>query len=462
MSINPREQVALLRSLAEWTFLGAAAGVLSGLASAAFLIALEWATNTREADPRLIWLLPFGGAAIGWVYNKVGRQSEGGTPLLFERIHTREGAISWLMAPLVAFGTIGTHLFGGSAGREGTALQMGGSLAESLGRVIGLREEDRRLLLMGGISGGFGSVFGTPVAGAFFGLEVLTVGRIRYDGLIPCVVGSIVGDMTCRSLGVGHHQYNAGPTPAFTPLFMLWVALAGVAFGLASLAFAELTHAIQNAFRFAIRVNWMRPFVGGLFVLGMTELVGNRDHLGLSLPLIDRSFTPGGVSLWAFALKLLFTSITLGAGFKGGEVTPLFAIGATLGSTFAWVTGQPTATFAALGFVAVLAGAANTPLTCAVLGMELFGSGLAAPLMLACVVSYITSGHRGIYPSQRIDTPKSSAITMRADLPVSDAHHGAVQVGPAGVVPLGRWSPAPNPDFGAIPAIPPLDSTESA
>jgi H+/Cl- antiporter ClcA/PII-like signaling protein len=438
MRFHLREQIALIASLVKWCILGVAVGVCSGLASAAFLIGLHWATQTRETTPWLLWLLPFAGMAIGFVYSRVGKEVEGGNNLLLERIHRAEGDISWRMGPLIAISTIGTHLFGGSAGREGTAVQMGGSLADLLARLLRLSPRDRRMLLMSGISGGFGAVFGTPVAGAVFGLEVLAIGRIRYDAIVPCFVASAIGDLVCRGVGIDHHLYDVSIVPIVTPALLLWTALAGCCFGMASLVFAELTHAVTHLAKNAIQTPWLRPAFGGVAVIGLTFLVGNRDYLGLGLPLIEQSFGPGGVFGGAFALKILFTAVTLGTGFKGGEVTPLFCIGATLGCAFGAVTGQSTEVFAALGFVAVFAGAANTPLACILMGIELFGAGLAVPLMLACIVSYITSGHRGIYMSQQVDTPKVTTVLVPDGLSLRDAHSGGLEVETAVLVRFGK------------------------
>lgn len=446
MKFKIREQFVLVSSLVGWCILGAGVGVLAGVSSVAFLLGLQWATTTREATPWLLWLLPLAGVVIGFVYSRFGKEVEGGNNLLLERIHKAEGDVSWRMAPLIALSTVVTHLFGGSAGREGTAVQMGGGLADLMARALRLSSSDRRMLLMSGISGGFGAVFGTPLAGTVFGLEVLAIGRIRYDALVPCFVASAVGDMVCRMLGIDHHAYTVGIVPNVTPMLLLWTALAGGCFGMASLAFSELTHAIQHAAKSLVKLSWVRPMFGGVGVVGLTYLVGSRDYLGLSLPLIERSFTPQGVFLGAFALKILFTAITLGTGFKGGEVTPLFCIGATLGYAFAWLTGQPTAVFAALGFVAVFAGAANTPLACILMGIELFGSGLAVPLTLACIVSYITSGHRGIYMSQQVDTPKSARVLVPEGFSLREAHSGGMEVGLVGIRPFANgqveaWKP---------------------
>jgi len=272
------------------------------------------------------------------------------------------------------------------------------------------------------VAGGFGSVFGTPLAGAVFGLEVLSVGALGYEALIPCCVASYLGDVTCRALGVKHAVYHVGvPVPPLTPTVWLLILTAGVLFGLAAFLFSELTERITHFAKARIPNPLLRPFCGGIVIIALTYLVGTRDYLGLSLPLIARSFTPGGIVLWAFALKILFTAITLGTGFKGGEVTPLFCIGATLGVALAQITHQPVGFFAALGFVSVFAGAANTPLACIFMGIELFGAEVGVPLAASCVLAYILSGHRSIYSSQRISISKSHGITIREQTIIRDA-----------------------------------------
>ena len=422
------EHIVLLWTLAKWGVLGAWVGLLSGSASALFLFALDRATATREQNGWLLWLLPFGGMAIGSLYHVYGKSVEAGNNLLLERIHNPDAAIPFRMAPLVLVGTVVTHLFGGSAGREGTAVQMGGTLANLISRPLRLSAEEHRLLIMAGISGGFGSVFGTPLAGTVFGLEVVSIGRIGYEGLIPCFVAATVGDVVCRAWGIRHYAYPMLRLPLLTPALWAWIALSGLLFGAASVVFAELTHAVSHFAKAKIALPWLRPFVGGCAIIALTYLVGTRDYLGLGLPLIARSFTTGDVSFAAWGWKILFTAITLGAGFKGGEVTPLFCIGATLGVAFAHVTGQPPLFFAGLGFVAVFAGAANTPLACTLMGMELFGSAAAVPLAAVCVLSYIVSGHRGIYLSQRIGAPKSHAIHVENDTLLREARGGMMRI----------------------------------
>ena len=423
---HPVEQVRVARYLLQWIALASVVGVLGGCASALFLVSLDFATETRESRPWLVYLLPVGGLLIGLLYHYLGRGVEGGNNLLLEEIHEPRAGVPVKMAPLILVTTVATHLFGGSAGREGTAVQMGGSLASGFGRLLGLDGPSVRILLMAGISAGFGAVFGTPLAGMVFGLEVLAIGRMRYDALVPCLVAGLVGDWTCTAWGVVHTPYAVAWVPVLSAALVGKVLLASLAFALASVVFSELTHGFQGLFARAMPWTPARPVLGGLALLGLVWLLDTRDYLGLGVPLIVQSFTPGGVAALAFAWKILFTAVTLGSGFKGGEVTPLFFIGATLGCTLGNVLGVPPEFMAALGFVAVFAGAANTPLACTVMGIELFGAQHGIYLALACCTAYVWSGHRGIYASQRIGTLKSHDPRARVDATLHQTRKGTV------------------------------------
>jgi H+/Cl- antiporter ClcA len=418
MRFEWEEHAGLLRFLVRWLVLGSVIGVLAGVSSSVFLYGLMLAIDARLASSWLLYLLPVGGLAVGLAYHYGGSGSAAGNNLILDEIHglaaetpEPDDRRRWLprrLAPLVLVGTWITHLLGGSAGREGTAIQMSGSLSDGVARLVGLRGEDRRLVLIAAVSGGFASVFSVPLAGAVFGLEVQSVGRVRYDALVPALTAAMVGNVTFHALDLPHDV-----TPhlelAAVPLSLVLlgkVAVAALAFGLVSVLFSELVEGIKRAF--AVVLTWppLRPTIGGLLVVGLTFLVGSRDYLGLSLPLIDAALRGADVVWYAFALKLLFTTVTLGAGFQGGEVTPLFVIGATLGATLAGVLGVPVELLAAVGFVAVFAAATNTPLACTIMGLELFGAGGLPYLAVGCVVAYVFSSHRGIYGSQRIDTPK--------------------------------------------------------
>ena len=409
--LNPRQYGSIAATFVRWVVLGSGVGVLSGIASAVFLALLNRATEIYMAAPWLLYLLPLAGIATSVVYARYGGAAAFGNNLIIEELHRSKQPVPLRMAPLVLFATVLTHLFGGSAGREGTAVQMGGALAERLAQTLRLSQEDRRILLMAGISGGFGSVFGTPLAGALFGLEVQRIGRIRYDGLVPCLAAAIVGDWVTRwlgvLLGVTHSAYPVLPAVALEPWLLARVMVAGVAFGACSILFIEWTHAVNTFLgRVAGSAQWLKPALGAIGVIALTVLIGTRDYLGLSLPLLHTALEGAGIASFAFLIKLILTGLTIGAGFKGGEVTPLFVIGATLGYTLGTILGVPPHFMAAMGFVAVFAGAANTPLACAVMGVELFGSGAFPYLLVAVVVGYLFSGHRSIYAAQRLDTPK--------------------------------------------------------
>lgn len=409
------EQVRLAVHLARWIVLGAASGVLAGVASWLFLEGLDRVTELRVDHGWLVYLLPVAGLLLGLVHHHLGGRATQGNALLLDQIHQPTEWVPRRMAPLVLLGTWVTHLFGGSAGREGTALQMSGSLTDALSRVLRLDDDNRRLLLTAALGGGFGAVFGVPLAGAVFALEVLSIGRIRYEALVPALTASLIGDLVVGGLGYEHH-----PRPqievTLDVALVAKVAAAGLAFGLTSAAFAELTHAIKRVLASRVRWSPLRPAIGGVAVVALMALAG-RQYLGLSLPLIDRALAGDRLGFAVFALKLVFTAVTLGCTFPGGEVTPLFVIGATLGAALATPLHLPVVLLAAVGFVAVFAGAANTPLACTIMGAELFGAGAVVPLAVGCVVSYVFSSHRGIYPTQRIHAAKGPiVITGRPSL----------------------------------------------
>ncbi|HKG04936.1 MAG TPA: chloride channel protein [Pedobacter sp.] len=379
----------------KWLVLVVIISIAAGSLSALFLSLLNWATQYHEHHRRLIYCLPLAGLSVGLLYQYWGQDTGRGNGLVFDTIHDPKEAIPFRMTPLVLLGTVATHLFGGSAGREGTALQMSAAAADQLYKPFKLDRQGRSILLIAALSGGFSSVFGTPLAGAIFGMEVLFVGMVPYRAILPALSCAFLSAWITGLWGVGHTNYQIGVIPELKFSLLLFSLLAGAAFALAAVLFVKLTHLMTAAFN-KIFYAPLRPFAGGIIVLLLVLLPGMYQYTGLGIPQILESFQQISAPQ-DFALKILLTAITLGAGFKGGEVTPLFFIGATLGSALSLFLPLPTGLLAGMGFVAVFAGAAKTPIACTVMALELFGFPCAAYVAIACAVSYFLSGKHSIY-----------------------------------------------------------------
>jgi H+/Cl- antiporter ClcA len=424
-----REHLHLAAFVIKWLLIGLPLGIAVGSAVAFFLWSLDKVTELQWQYHWLLYLLPAAGIASGLIYHWWGESAEAGNNLILEQIHEPGGGVPARMAPMVLIGTLITHLFGGSAGREGTAVQMGGSIAAVFGRWLRFSAADTRILLMSGVAAGFGAVFGTPLTGAVFAMEVLASGRMQYHALVPCLIASVIGDQVNSAWGIGHTHYHiawvsdriaSGLTlPTLDWLLTGKVAIAALFFGLAGVLFAELTHVLSRMLKRTITRPWLRPAVGGCLVILVVWFLGERDYLGLGVVAspddpeavtIQSCFLVGGADRWSWWWKLALTAITVGSGFKGGEVTPLFFIGAALGNVLGQILDAPIDLMAGLGFVAVFAGATNTPLACTIMAVELFApnngkllnSGFVVYAAVACFLSYFLSGHTSIYTAQRV------------------------------------------------------------
>lgn len=395
----------LLPNLFKWIIICILVGILSGSASAFFLVSLEWVTQIRIHNSWIVWLLPFGGLLVGLSYYYWGESVVKGNNLLLEEYENPKKVIPLKMAPLVLLGTLLTHLFGGSAGREGTAVQMGGAISDQFSKLFHLDHSERKILIILGISAGFASVFGTPLAGAVFALEVLYFSKINLKSILLSFIVAYAAYFTVEFWQIKHTHYSIPVIPELSLTTIFYTIIVGILSGFAALLFSRSTHFWGLLFSKNIKYPPLRPVIGGLVLAVAIAGFGFTKFAGLGVPIIVDSFSNPN-EWYDFLLKILFTGFTLGAGFKGGEVTPLFFVGATLGSALSTVIPMPIALLAGIGFVAVFSGATHTPIACTIMGMELFGLAPGIFIAIACTIAYFFSGSVGIYKSQIVKGAK--------------------------------------------------------
>ncbi len=397
ISNTPFQKQFVLRRFLQWAILCSCIGFFSGTAAAIFLYTLDIVTDFRESHLWIIIFLPIAGWMVGWLYHRFGKQTEAGNKLLLATIQQpTQKIIPWIMAPLIYVGTLITHVFGGSAGREGTALQMSGALADQLSQPFRLHPEDRRTLLIASIAAGFGAVFGTPLAGFIFALEINRKIPLRYAILVPVLAASILADLVTRLWGIPHTTYTIDLIPAFSWLNIGYTIIAGAVFGICAFLFVQIMHVVTQQYKKWISYPPLRPLFGGIVVVLLFWWIGNSKYMGLGIPVIVQSFSEP-MEVYDFALKMILTILTLSAGFKGGEVTPLFFIGALLGNALSVWIPLPLSMLTGVGFVAVFAGATHAPLACMVMAMELFGKEVLPYAAIACVMAFLLSGKKSIY-----------------------------------------------------------------
>ena len=387
----------------KWILICFLVACLVGSATALFLISLDRVALWRTQHIWIVNFLPFIGLIIGLAFYYYGAESKKGNNLILTTHQTAETAtdskvIPLVMAPLILISTLLTHLAGGSAGREGTAVQMGGAVADQFTRLLKLTAAERKTILIMGVSAGFAAVFGTPWAAAVFALEIMSFKKIKFENIIPTFLAAFGAHYICLAWQVQHTSYTINSIPSITWSTLSWTILAGIVFGLAAFLFIYTSKIFEGLFS-KIKFEPFRPFIGGIFIALFIVLTNSTKYIGLGIPsIVDAFNTPAGN--FDFALKILLTSFTLSAGFKGGEVTPLFFIGATLGSILIWFIPLPMALLAGMGFVAVFAGATHCAIASIVMGVELFGIQAGFYVGLASVVAYFTSGINGIYSAQ--------------------------------------------------------------
>jgi len=414
-----REQTVLFFSVTKWIGLATIVGLIVGLATSGFLKLLNLSTDYTSGFPYFYLLLPLAFAASTLLIKKLSPQAEGhGTEKVIESIHTRSGKIDPSVVPVKVVATIITLASGGSAGKEGPCAQIGGGLSSLFADIFPFSDRDRKKLVICGISGGFAAVFGTPIAGAIFGVEVLFVGALLYDVLLPSFIAGITAYQISVLMGAEYFHSVILFEPIFTEVFFLKVLLAGVFFGLCSFLLIEILNAGKKISHSLKMRPAFKALLGGTAIV-LLALIFSREYLGLGLDGIEAALGGQAPPWYAFILKPLFTSLTLNFGGSGGIVTPIFFIGSAAGSTYANWIGADVATFAAIGFVAVLAGAANTPIAASIMAVEVFGPALAPYATVACVVSYLMTGHRSVYPSQILSVKKSGFLDVELGTDIS-------------------------------------------
>ena len=403
MSIKP-DAAEFIKTILRWALLVLLTSLSAGTLSALFLTVLNSATVFRDSHPWLLYFLPLAGLSIGLLYHHLGNGAERGNTLVFDTIHNPRGVIPFKMAPLVLLGTVVTHLFGGSAGREGTALQMSAAATDQMYIPFRVNTEERVILLISALSAGFASVFGTPLAGAVFGIEVLLISKFPTKAVIPAFAAAFLGAWITELWGVRHTSYHINLVPAPSLKGLVSCFLAGIAFAVAAVGFVRLAHLISKTFE-RIAFPPLRPFTGGILVVFLVLFFDAYRYVGLGIPVITSAFQSASAPQ-DFAWKILLTAITLGSGFKGGEVTPLFFIGTTLGSALSLFIPLPIGLLAGMGFVAVFAGATKTPLACILMAVELFGLQCMVYIVISCMIAYFLSGKHNIYNVPENKSPK--------------------------------------------------------
>ena len=393
-------QAKLVGTSIRWVIFAILSGLIVGGIGTLFYFGMYLVTLTRTKNPWLIFLLPVSGLVIVGCYRLLHDEKDTGTNLVLSAIHSDE-ELPLRMAPLIFLSTLITHLFGGSAGREGAALQLGGSIGNGLGKLFRFDDKDKHIMIMCGMSAAFSALFGTPMAAAVFSMEVVSVGVMYYAALVPCVISSLVASMVARYFGVAQELFQIENIPAFRFLPAVKISVLAVLCAGVSILFCIMLHSSDHLYKRFFKNAYIRIFVGGCLVIALTLLVGDQTYNGAGMNMIEQ-YMHGQVPPEAFILKMLFTAVTLGAGFKGGEIVPSFFTGAAFGCLFGNILGFSPSLCTAVGMTAVFCGVTNCPITALLISFELFGYDAMPYFLLAVAFSYMLSGYYGLYSSQKI------------------------------------------------------------
>lgn len=407
------EQTTIFISIVKWIFLAVIIGILVGVSTTLFLKLLGWTSGYSAKVPYYYAVLPLTFILCTALINYLAPQSKGhGTEKVIEAVHKRSGRVQITVIPIKLFTTIITIASGGSVGKEGPSGQIGAGLASLFSDIFRLKDEDRRKLVICGISAGFAAVFGTPISGAIFGLEVLYVGAIMYDVMLPSFISGIIAYQICVSFGITYFHSHLSFIPAFSNSFFLVIVLGGIVFGSVSFVFIEAFRLVEDLVARWNVNEYLQNIAGGLVLVALIFLFSDK-YAGLGVGTIEKELNGQEYAFWYdFLVKMLFTIITLSFGGSGGVVTPMFFIGAAAGSFFAQLLHLDNATFAAIGMVSLLSGAANTPIAASIMGLELFGPVVAPYAAISCVIAFLMTGHRSIYPSQILSMKKTASVEV--------------------------------------------------
>lgn len=389
-----------VKTLLKWLVIGSGVGLIVGAVAALFAHALIAVNALRAGYPFLLLGLPLGGVLIVFLYRFFHNTGDTGTNMVIASIHSSRD-IPFRMAPLIFVSTVITHLFGGSAGREGAALQLGGSIANKLGHLLHLSANDQHLIIMCGMSAGFSALFGTPLAATVFAMEVVSVGIMHYSAFVPCVTAATIGHFVAQWAKVPPEVFPVAGLPAISPIAFFKVVLFAAVLGGISILFCLMLHSAEHLYKRVLPNPYLRIAAAGGIIILLAALLGG-DYLGSGMLLIEEAFHHGEAKPYAFLLKMLFTALTLGAGFKGGEIVPSFTIGAVFGCAVAPLLGLPTALVTACGMVGVFCGVTNSPITSLLIAFELFGFEGMPYYLVTVAVSYLLSGYYGLYHAQKI------------------------------------------------------------